>query len=938
MTDIQYVGEHLWVHYTGHFLVLFAFFSAAFLGIITYQFYKKNDADKALWWSWLKIGFLAHTLSILGIISLLLFAMSKHYFEYQYVWAHVSEELPTRYILSAFWEGQEGSFLLWMFWNCVLGFLILRRKNIYTVSIIGILSIVQMVLMSMLLGVYFFGSKLGSNPFLLLRHTMDIPLFKNAEYTALIKGNGLNPLLQNYWMIIHPPTLFLGFASTVIPFCYVVSALFLKKYEEWLKPALSWALMSAGILGLGILMGGMWAYEALSFGGYWAWDPVENMSLVPWLVLIAALHAHLIAIHTKYSIRATIIFYILTFVLVVYSSFLTRSGILGDSSVHAFTQLGLEWQLLGFLILVTCIPTYFYIKQQKEIPAHKTEEKIASREFWMFIGSLILLFSAGLMTFTTSIPVFNKLIDVAGQIMNTSYASYHRSAPVDVMAHHNRFQVWIGVFIGIISAIAFMLRYLGTQLNGLQQGFWKKLISVIIISGLLTLATFSLFSNHSIPVICMLFTGWFAIFSNLYILTTIIKNSPKSATAIISHTGFGILLFGILFTGLNRKNIAPERFFQEDIIMGLDAENADKHFLLLKDQPKFAKGYWIHYRHDTMISKIRSYTVDFVKVDSSGAQLDSFRIYPQVQYDNKLIKVAASNPAIKHYLTKDIFTLVAQIPTVQMDANEAKKAEDSLQFESHPITLNDTVFGRKHYFILKELNDKFKPKDVQSEPEDQSLQAIIEVRSLNDSIVYIAKPGILFRSNLVYKFPYNVEKLGVRVQIPDSLYESMMPDINSLTFQSFELKEGQSHRINDDINITLTGFDKNPSSPLYSPKPDDISIAAKLNVQSKEKSLLLKPIYIIRDTKSFSIPDRSIWPGLTIQFNHINPDNGVMTFQYALHQPQTKIPIEFSENVARTDYIVMEAIEFPGINLVWLGSLMMVVGLMLSAVFRKTKP
>ncbi|MDV7399460.1 cytochrome c biogenesis protein CcsA, partial [Arthrospira platensis SPKY1] len=100
-----------------------------------------------------------------------------------------------------------------------------------------------------------------------------------------MQGSGLNPLLQNYWMTIHPPTLFLGFASTAIPFAYAIAGLWTKEHQAWLKPALPWALFSGAILGTGILMGGAWAYEALSFGGYWAWDPVENMSLVPWLIL-----------------------------------------------------------------------------------------------------------------------------------------------------------------------------------------------------------------------------------------------------------------------------------------------------------------------------------------------------------------------------------------------------------------------------------------------------------------------------------------------------------------------------------------------------------------------------------------------------------------------------------------------------------------------------
>ena len=153
----------------------------------------------------------------------------------------------------------------------------------------SVLSFAQLCLATMMLGIYFFGTKIGSSPFALFREQMpDLPAFQFADYALRIKdGNGLNMLLQNYWMVIHPPVLFLGFASTIIPFAFAMGGLMTKKYGDWVKPVLPWALFSACVLGVGIMMGGAWAYESLSFGGYWAWDPVENASLVPWLVLPA---------------------------------------------------------------------------------------------------------------------------------------------------------------------------------------------------------------------------------------------------------------------------------------------------------------------------------------------------------------------------------------------------------------------------------------------------------------------------------------------------------------------------------------------------------------------------------------------------------------------------------------------------------------------------
>jgi cytochrome c biogenesis factor len=160
----------------------------------------------------------------------------------------------------------------------------------------------------------------------------EAPIFQRADYLSIPQmqdGQSLNSLLQNYWMVIHPPVLFLGFSSTLIPFAFAFSGLWKKEYGSWTKTALPWTLFSCCVLGTGIMMGAAWAYESLTFGGYWAWDPVENASLVPWLVLIAGLHTQVIYNSTGHSLRATYLFLILGFTLILYSTFLTRSGVLG---------------------------------------------------------------------------------------------------------------------------------------------------------------------------------------------------------------------------------------------------------------------------------------------------------------------------------------------------------------------------------------------------------------------------------------------------------------------------------------------------------------------------------------------------------------------------------------------------------------------------------
>nr|MBP6531860.1 cytochrome c biogenesis protein CcsA [Bacteroidia bacterium] len=248
--DIQYIGEQLLWGKIGNLLV-FTAFTAALLSAISYFFSFRTD-DK----SWRKLArqaFAIHTISITGIFALLFYLIVNHRFEYVYVWEHSNTIMPLKYILSCFWEGQEGSFLLWMFWHCALGWVIIATAGEWENGVMFVISLVQIFLASMILGVVILGYKMGNNPFVLLREHPDfanLPFIKMPDYLAKIKdGRGLNPLLQNYWMTIHPPTLFLGFASTVIPFAFAIAGLMRKKFTEWIKPAMPWTFFGVMILG-----------------------------------------------------------------------------------------------------------------------------------------------------------------------------------------------------------------------------------------------------------------------------------------------------------------------------------------------------------------------------------------------------------------------------------------------------------------------------------------------------------------------------------------------------------------------------------------------------------------------------------------------------------------------------------------------------------------
>ena len=354
--ETQFLNEHALPGKIGELFTILSF-AASIVATIAYflSTQSRSEMDQRNWKNLARSSFFVHTGSVFGIFITLFYIIFNHYFEYNYAWTHSSRELPFKYLLSCFWEGQEGSFLLWTTWNCILSFFVIGKNNKWESPVMSIVGLAQVILASMLLGLYFFGERIGSNPFIFLRDQMvGAPIFQLPNYLSAIRdGNGLNPLLQNYWMVIHPPILFLGFASTIFPFAYVIAIMWKNDYEDFIPTLLKWSLFSCMILGTGIMMGGAWAYESLNFGGYWAWDPVENASLVPWIIMVAGLHTLMIYKSTGYSLKSVILFFILSFSLVLYSSFLTRTGILGETSVHAFTGEGgsLFYHLLFFLFL-----------------------------------------------------------------------------------------------------------------------------------------------------------------------------------------------------------------------------------------------------------------------------------------------------------------------------------------------------------------------------------------------------------------------------------------------------------------------------------------------------------------------------------------------------------------------------------------------------------
>jgi cytochrome c-type biogenesis protein CcmF len=698
---MKYIGENLIPGQLGHLFIILSTISAG-ISTLSY-FFASREHESATSINWRKLGrisFFIQAVSIVAIFSLLFFIIQNHLFEYHYAWKHSSLSLEFKYLLACFWEGQEGSFLLWSLCQSILGLLLIRKAGKWECSVMTTVSFAQYALSTMVMGLYIAGWKMGSNPFILLRDSgvldnapalhlnFDITQPIRPDYLSSIKdGNDLNPLLQNYWMVIHPPVLFMGFASTLIPFAYAIAGLWTKQYGDWTKPALPWSLFSTAVLGVGIMMGGMWAYESLSFGGYWAWDPVENASLVPWMTGVAGLHTLLIYRATGHSLRATYLFFILTFLFILYSTFLTRSGILGETSVHAFTDLGMNWQLLAFLLVFTLPSLFFFFRSLKKIPTIEKEEEISSREFWMFIGSLVFFLSALVISGQTSLPVFNK-------IFGTTLAP-----PEDVEFSYNSIQLYVALILAVLTAISHYLKYKSTT----RSFFWKKMLIPAVLS-VGAGAAFMIFGEvnyekkgpvFQYSITLTILFSFYTVIANASYIWLGAKGKIREAGGSIAHVGFGLVLTGILLSSANKEIISNN-------INGIPAplgegENPRENLTLVQGLPVTMGNYTLTYLKDSAHPKkqLWYYKIQF----KNQKEKEEFVLTPNAFVNYKGNQGLMANPDARHYWDHDIFTYITSIP-------DPENQKDTAVFKTYLQTQGDTLFYSNGFMTIDSIQSK----------------------------------------------------------------------------------------------------------------------------------------------------------------------------------------------------------------------------------------
>jgi cytochrome c-type biogenesis protein CcmF len=494
-------------------------FIAYIICLASYYIYHKNNQENFLLLS--RVAFYFASLLIFSSAAVLMWGIHTHHFEWQYVFSYSSKDMSTFYLTSSFWGGQEGTFLLWLALGSLYGAFIISKKLKDEALVMSFLVLVQAFIAVILI---------KKNPF---AYVWDVFPNHLQAGEVPIDGRGLNPLLQNPWMIIHPPILFVGYSSTSILFAFAMAALVKKNYNNWVHSVFPYAVFVALALGTGIILGGYWAYTTLGWGGYWGWDPVENSSLIPWLISLAVIHTLLIQKKQGGLKKTNIFLALLAFVMVLYGSFLTRSGVLTDFSVHSFSESELNSYLIAFVVLFGGLAFLSYLYYTRGVVSDRVSGSLVTRESFMLFGILALILSAIFTFFGTSAPLLTGLFSETASNVTLEYYNL-LNAPIAIL---------LGFFIAF-SPILSWKRASGSKLKGV---LWQIVASIVI-----TVLAFFLGLDDIVPLIIFMFFV-LAILVNAEIVVRHLRKNNWTFGGYLAHVGIGFMMIGIITSSVYEK-------------------------------------------------------------------------------------------------------------------------------------------------------------------------------------------------------------------------------------------------------------------------------------------------------------------------------------------------------------------------------------------------
>ena len=479
---------------------------ALFFGVASLWGYTETLRGDRTALTFARRGYSFFTFSIVLCGAILLLSLARRDFRIEYVHQHSGMDLPFHFQVAAFWAGQKGSFLIWLVWGAVLGLLLRRTAGrdepmvmyVYLLTLFGLLLIL-----------------VRENPFVMLDE-------------APVDGTGLNPLLQDDWMVIHPPVMFIGYAAAAIPFSFAIAAMWRGDTSRWAARSFPWALGGFLVLGTAILMGGYWAYKTLGWGGYWGWDPVENASLIPWLLGTVLIHGlYLERTRGRYR-RLNLVIACLLYLSVLYGTFLTRSGVLADFSVHSFVDLGISGLLILQMAFFAVLSVGLLVMRLRRVETQQNEDPFLSRGFFLVLSTIVVTLSAVVVTFGTSAPIITRSMEHQAQVGPEFY---------------NNMNTPLALLTSLLLSLVPFLTWKGTEPAVLLRKLVPSVGVGILVAGV-ALASGLEGAKH---LVFVFLTGT-AIAANLHKTLDKARGAGglRSAGGYLAHVGVGIMFLGVL--------------------------------------------------------------------------------------------------------------------------------------------------------------------------------------------------------------------------------------------------------------------------------------------------------------------------------------------------------------------------------------------------------
>jgi cytochrome c-type biogenesis protein CcmF len=571
----------------------------------------------------------------IGLTALMLIlVLLMRDFRIEYVFQYSGLDLPGHYQFASFWAGQKGSFLIWLFWGTMLGLLVQRTAGKSEAS-------VMVIYIATLLGLIFI--LVRQNPFVMLAQSP-------------VDGQGLNPLLQDDWMVIHPPIMFIGYAATAIPFAFAMASLWRRDYDGWAARAFPWALFGFLVLGCAILMGGYWAYKTLGWGGFWGWDPVENASLIPWLCLTVLVHGLHMERTRKRFRRANYVIASMAYLAVLYGTFLTRSGVLADFSVHSFVDLGISRWLIALMATFVGLSIWLLATRLRKVPTEANEDPILSRGTFLVLATIAISISALVITFGTSAPLLTRLRANPGQVGPEWYNLVNKP---------------IAIAIAVLLTFLPYLTWKGDKFGDLI----KKMVAPLIGGTLIAVAFVAWKVHDALDIVLVLFAA-LALATNLH--KTISKwrvGGLRAAGGYLAHAGVGMMLLGILASSAY-----------------------DESTKLTLEQGKPVKSNGRTYTFTRYLPPTEEERRDRMEIQVVEANGDSYSLYPRM-FLNQRTQQLMVNPDIKKRLSSDLYISPIQYDPGQPQlalskGQEGKVGDVQVKFEGFDLNANGNALAQ----------------------------------------------------------------------------------------------------------------------------------------------------------------------------------------------------------------------------------------------------